>query len=336
MQAVFPSDIYILSTSAIFSKLFNLGLICIFLIPINGFPPAAENNPIPVQAYWDLIANLETALASYSQIAPVDLLEYANQLEEITQLSLPSGEAISIDNSFLIAQLRQENLDNGHLQYYLNSLTDSLETWAQTSFSDDSIITLEEILSASEFQWKTTQPSLLAQWINKLIQQLLDFFSRLIPDGESQIALPDVNTMVTVASILMILLILGFVLKKLASGFVSEAVLENEGDRQSEITDSKIALKRAQQLSQDGDYRNAVRYLYLSSLLLLEERGMLRYDRSKTNREYLNAISNQPTLEEAFEEVINTYDRVWYGYKNLEEEDFKRYSQRVSNLNKLK
>jgi hypothetical protein len=50
--------------------------------------------------------------------------------------------------------------------------------------------------------------------------------------------------------------------------------------------------------SSEGDYRTAVRYLYLSLLLLLEEHGLLRYDRPLTDREYLQASRSRGTEQQ--------------------------------------
>ena len=70
------------------------------------------------------------------------------------------------------------------------------------------------------------------------------------------------------------------------------------------------ALQRAQTFSAGGDYRTAVRYLYLSTLLLLEERGLFRYDRSLTNREYLRRVAHDPTLSAILQDVVEVFDRV--------------------------
>lgn len=64
----------------------------------------------------------------------------------------------------------------------------------------------------------------------------------------------------------------------------------------------------------------------------MDERGILRYDRSKTNREYLRSVSNMPELAKPLGEVIEVFDNVWYGYHSLEEETFKKYSDRVEEL----
>ena len=47
------------------------------------------------------------------------------------------------------------------------------------------------------------------------------------------------------------------------------------------------ARRRAAASASEGDYRAAIRYRCLAVLLALDEAGMLVFDRSATNREYL-------------------------------------------------
>ena len=110
--------------------------------------------------------------------------------------------------------------------------------------------------------------------------------------------------------------------------------MEAAGDDASLTAES--ALRRAQTLSQGGDYRTAVRYLYLSTLLLLEERGLLRYDRSQTNREYLRSLKGRPELASVLRDVIEVFDRVWYGFQPLDEAAYHHYAAQVQNLQQQK
>lgn len=57
-----------------------------------------------------------------------------------------------------------------------------------------------------------------------------------------------------------------------------------------------------------------MRYLYLAALLRLDERGQLRYNRALTNREYLDRVQDNPHLQAALPPIVETFDRVWYGY----------------------
>jgi hypothetical protein len=118
----------------------------------------------------------------------------------------------------------------------------------------------------------------------------------------------------------------------LLSDFAAESAImagEHPGD---ELLTADTALQRAQQYSGEGDYRTAVRYLYLSALLLLEERGLLRYNRSLTNHEYLRSLAHQPELAAILRDIIEVFDRVWYGFHALDLAEYEWYAGRVEVL----
>jgi hypothetical protein len=79
-----------------------------------------------------------------------------------------------------------------------------------------------------------------------------------------------------------------------------------------------------------------VRYLYLSSLLLLEERDLIRYDRSQTNQEYLRSVAGRPELAVILQDVIDVFDRVWYGFQSLDSRAYAQYQARVEQLRRQK
>jgi hypothetical protein len=94
-------------------------------------------------------------------------------------------------------------------------------------------------------------------------------------------------------------------------------------------------LSEARQFANAGNYRDAVRELYLATLLMLDERGLLRYDRSLTNREYLDAIAGEPAVRAALEPIVNTFDRTWYGFQAMGQEEFERYRRQVEGVREL-
>ena len=135
----------------------------------------------------------------------------------------------------------------------------------------------------------------------------------------------------TILTVLLLAGILAYVFRGLFADLVAEARLNGNGN-QDEVLTSEAAFQRAQSLSRGRDFRSAVRYLYLSSLLLLDERGLLRYDRTRTNREVLHPVADKPELAQPLSEVVDVFDNVWYGYHELDEDRFKHYSDRVKEL----
>jgi hypothetical protein len=60
------------------------------------------------------------------------------------------------------------------------------------------------------------------------------------------------------------------------------------------------------------DYRQAVRYLYLKTLRVLNDRGMIRYHQESTNQEYRRQLSATPQGG-PFRDLTMIYEKVWYG-----------------------
>lgn len=81
------------------------------------------------------------------------------------------------------------------------------------------------------------------------------------------------------------------------------------------VETEKAALTRAETAEASNDFRNALRFLYLSVILHLQERGALPYDRSLTNREYLRQEQVGIDLQATLRPVITLFDEVWYGHK---------------------
>ncbi len=74
------------------------------------------------------------------------------------------------------------------------------------------------------------------------------------------------------------------------------------------------------------NYRQAVRYLYLKTLRLLNDRGMIRYHQESTNQEYWRQLSATPQGE-PFRDLTSIYEKVWYGEFPLGDALFLRLHQ---------
>ena len=71
--------------------------------------------------------------------------------------------------------------------------------------------------------------------------------------------------------------------------------------------------ERARQMAREGRFRDAVRYAFLALLASLQDRGLLRYDPSRTNREYYHELLPRGALADRFLSVAVEFDRTWYG-----------------------
>jgi hypothetical protein len=62
-----------------------------------------------------------------------------------------------------------------------------------------------------------------------------------------------------------------------------------------------------------GAYAEAIRLALLALIARLEKQGLLRYDTTRTNREYQLELAPACELAVCFGQVARIYDRTWYG-----------------------
>jgi hypothetical protein len=300
---------------------------------------AASYKPSPIQndEYWEFVRHSRDVISridgSSNTEIKKDLIDLADQWQAITLVEV-DGELIPLDNSYLIKLLRAEDPQLQQIDGILAALQAEHEAQNPGSFSTSDLNSLHTILARPEFAWAQQTPNPLTVWIQKLLDAFNALLNRIFGNEPISIS-TNTLTLAVIASILLIIVLI-FVYRTLFNDFIKETQLGMDEEQDGEPLTSEAAFDRAQILSKGGDYRSAVRYLYLSSLLLMDERGILRYDRSKTNREYLRSVANSPELAKPLGDVIEVFDNVWYGYHSLEEETFKKYSDRVEELKEKK
>lgn len=295
--------------------------------------------PITLDDYWDLVRETRQSLVQLeakpeATIRP-ELNTLAAKWEEITAIQLPDDSVIQIDSSYVAAELRREPADLKRLENILGALLRAHEQYPKKVFTPEDVLPLNKILARPEFQWKQAEQPLRApDWLANLWERFSNFLDRVI--FATATAIYEGRTLFKIAGALLFVLALFFIARSLSHNLVREAQLAAEGNESDETLTSKSAFKRAETLSMQGDYRNAIRYLYLSSLLVLDEQGLMRYDRSRTNREYLRSVSSKPELAKPLRDVIDVFDRVWYGFEGVDEQTYQSYVERVDDLRETK
>jgi len=77
-----------------------------------------------------------------------------------------------------------------------------------------------------------------------------------------------------------------------------------------------------------GDYRRAMRGLYIALLFDMTERRLIELDESATNREYLARVSRFQALAAPMRYLTERFDYFWYGMFPSTEADFSSYLAR--------
>jgi len=322
---------------------FALSLVAFLSLSLSRIPAgnepmyfAQEATPITVEAYWEMVGNTRQALTKLEALPTEEIRgqldEMAAEWEKVSTVEFLDQQVVIIDSAYLAAELRTDPPDLKRLGNLLDTLLAAHTKYPQEIFTVQDIEPLKEILARPEFQWE--QASAAPDWFQNLLNAFFDFMERLAFGAQNTIYYGRVPLMIGAA--LLLILSLFYISRNLSRNLVREAELAAEGSDDEALLTSKGALQRAQTLSNQGDYRTAIRYLYLSSLLVLDERGLLRYDRSRTNREYLRSVSAKPQLATPLRDVIDVFDKVWYGFESVDEQTYQSYLEHVDELREQK
>ncbi|GMU08316.1 DUF4129 domain-containing protein [Corallococcus caeni] len=173
------------------------------------------------------------------------------------------------------------------------------------------------------------EPGWWRRFIDKLGEWLKEFFKRHDPQPKSrETALPlsggaaaDILVVILVA---LTLAVLGVVLvsvlrrKRAAPGpaldvrTVDAAALADNPDHALSRPPEGWA-HLADALAAKGEYREAVRNLYLALLSRLHRDGAIHYDETLSNWDYLRAFRGRPEVKAPFRELTRRFDFAWYG-----------------------
>lgn len=292
----------------------------------------AQSTTLSQTEYQDTLTRLHTRLhtANSSNFATTkaELDTLASQLDAIEQIELNDGQTVSINHRDLASNLRTATTDDiADLLLQVEALQQANQT--QSAAPDDQ--TLQEILTRPEYQWAEEERT---NYLAELWLRLLRWLLSLIP--ESAIGAPIFRYLLPSLAAIILLAILVYFGRNLRQSFADDSQTNDPHDLHHEPLSADDALTHAQNLSTTGDYRTAVRYLYLSALLLLDERNLLRYDRSRTNREYLRSVATRPELATILKDVVDIFDEVWYGYRIINQDDYTHYEAQVTKLKQLR
>lgn len=293
-----------------------------------------ETSPVALEDYWLLVEETLALVRSLEGTPPEtaqgQLASMADEWVGVTAVTTPNNQTIRLNQAILETLLREDPPDLEALSARLEAMLATRASWPAAVHSAESLASLEQILSQEEFQWAEAEEEEAGQG-NDWLARILEFLDRIF-NVEVNVGGQTLGNLIGIVSAVVLAVALFFALRGLFLDFVVERELGEEGVYEDELLTAETALKRAQTLSTGGDYRMAVRYLYLSTLLILEERGLFRYDRAKTNREYLRSLKERPELAAILQDVVEVFDRVWYGFQPLSQADYSQYQNRVEAL----
>jgi len=191
---------------------------------------------------------------------------------------------------------------------------------------------LDGVLAGPAFQQSESLLDRLRRWLGELLARLFPEASApgaINPAAATAVEVVGWVVVVTAAAVLLFLL--SRWLRTLLQSFVGDAAMTAaSGD--GEPATAAAARAAAGRSAQEGDYRSAVRQLYLAALLTLQEQRIASRDRSLTNREVLARVPAEHPTHDHLQPIVEVFDDVWYGVHEPDDATFARYQAEVDAL----
>lgn len=92
---------------------------------------------------------------------------------------------------------------------------------------------------------------------------------------------------------------------------------------------------RAARFAAEGNYREALRHLYIALLLNLDEKNVWRYDARRTNWEHIAALKKNPAWLQVIDplsDITHRFDRVRYGNADCTQHDWNDFERDVQTV----
>jgi hypothetical protein len=103
------------------------------------------------------------------------------------------------------------------------------------------------------------------------------------------------------------------------------AAAQEEEVRPDQIAPATL-WKQADELAQQGHFLEAVRRLYLAVLALLHRSRLIRYEKTRTNGEYVRQVRRAaeapPGVHPAFVSLTGMFDQKWYGDRACDDREY--------------
>ncbi len=96
--------------------------------------------------------------------------------------------------------------------------------------------------------------------------------------------------------------------------------------------DWQLWMADARQAAAAGHWREAIHFLYWSSISRLESKGLWPADRARTPREYLALMAPEDPRKSGLASLTGSFERTWYGGRAAAESDYKRAEELAAAL----
>jgi hypothetical protein len=296
---------------------------------------AAESFPATLEDYTAALQSARQILASETNAetnAETALEQARAELAPIRQVLLPSGVQVEVEP--LLGE--SGPLAAGDALARVETALAQLEA-ADSDDTDARLAVLADVLAGPQFVAGES-------WFEQFLRWLAEWWERIAPDAPSSPGAAAVGEAandtlwigIGVAGAIALVLLLAYWLRGFLGNFIGSAEVTAANGAPDDLPQTPAeARRRAADRAAGGDFRAAVRNLYLSALLTLEQNGLVPADRSLTNRELLGRVQANHPVRPHLQPVVETFDDVWYGVHEPDNETYTAYTRSIDELEAL-
>jgi uncharacterized membrane protein len=170
--------------------------------------------------------------------------------------------------------------------------------------ADDARRAAAEVFDRPEFRSGGGDPSIF-------LRPLRDFFAWL---GSLYGAAPVLFWVMLVGCLIALVLMIALIVYQVKGVFAGRDRMRGGASSDAHRERVSAAYRdEADRRAAAGDYTEAVRFLFLSLVYRLDERGRVNFQKAYTNREYLALVGDRLPAPDTVRLLVDTLDDHWYG-----------------------
>lgn len=296
-------------------------------------------------------ASIQELQAAYADEYPSQREQFIAATIALVRAELPAQETVllgrqtvAVDNTWLnkalndLEEVKGDNARRAELVAQiderlraLGERLDEMQDGKPGASKDDNKTRLAEILRRPEYNKQAEEGSALTRLLNRFLRWLSSLFPQTKPlQPGNAMALSRVAQVIVLG---VSIAAIGFLIWKFAPRYLRNRRKKKTkrearivlGERLEPDQTSADLLAQAELLARSGDLRAAIRKAYIALLCELGDRKVISLAQHKTNRDYLGAVRDRPSLFLSMRGLTNSFEIHWYGFVPVTPDDWANF-----------
>lgn len=199
---------------------------------------------------------------------------------------------------------------------------------------------IQDILSRKEFTQQNNRPNLIDEMAKNIWNIIKKVLRDIMPTSNETTEMgkelsPFASMILKIVGITILASFIAVLLYYVFKNFRFSKSFKEMDDAKllSVLKDAERVYQNALELAQKGDYRQGIRFLYISLLIRLNEMNVIKIDKSKTNKQYLREAYESNFLDyELLLQFTYAFNEYWYGKRSIDKDIFDLWDQNYSSI----